>query len=391
MIPSTLNLPDAKHLAVRACFGADNLLLQALQSKPADIIVKELLVVPTDKPKGIPQFSSWGSWESMLSNGAIGQARDRLNQEKMLLKQWWMQHLLTTASPLVERMVMFWHNHFTTSINKVNQPQLILQQHQLIREHALGNFSTLLRAIARDPAMLIYLDAGMNYKEQPNENFARELLELFTLGTGHYQESDIKAAAKAFTGWAVDRYKNTFVLESEHHDDSGASFLGQKVRDGDEVLDVLLKHPRTAEHIAEQCWSAFVSTQKPDPKVISSWATAFRNSGYEIKTLLENVFLSDAFWASENRNILTKSPLDLIVGLSVSQPIPIVPTTELVKWAEKLGQNLFVPPSPKGWAEGKAWITAQSLLDRYSMIASLAAPLPSQTLTQLLDPTYQLK
>jgi uncharacterized protein (DUF1800 family) len=391
MISSTLNLPDAQHLAARACLGAEVPLLGALQGKSAQTAVQELLSIPLDVPTNPPAFSSWGSWESMLDGGELEQARDRLNQEKMVLKQWWMQHLLTTTNPLVERMVMFWHNHFTSSINKVNQPNLILQQHQLFRQHALGNFKTLLHAIARDPAMLIYLDGGMNYKEQPNENFARELLELFTLGAGHYHESDIKAAAKAFTGWSVDRNHNRFVFEAQRHDDRGAVFLGQTVHDGDQALDVILAHPRTAEHIAEKCWSAFISTTQADPAEIRRWANVFRASGYEIKALLESLLLSDAFWAAQNRNMLIKSPLDLIVGLVRTQPLPRIPAVELVKGAEKVGQNMFVPPSPKGWAEGKAWITTQSLLDRYSLLSKWARTLPPTTLAALLDPAYQLK
>ena len=391
MIPSTLTPADAQHLMARACLGAEAPLLHSLQGKSAQAAIQELLSLAVDTPANSPTFSSWGSWESMLHNGEMGQARDRLNQEKMTLKQWWMQHLLTTASPLAERMVMFWHNHFTTSINKVNQPNLILQQHQLLRQHALGNFKTLLHAIAHDPAMLIYLDGGMNYKEQPNENFARELLELFTLGAGHYRESDIKAIAKAFTGWTVDRNNNRFVFEAQHHDASGATFLGQTVNDGDQALDVILAHPRTAEYIAEKCWHAFINTDQADPAEISRWATNFRASGYEIKALLESVLLSDAFWATQNRDKLSKSPLDLIVGLFRSQSLPQVPTIELVKWSEKLGQNLFVPPNPKGWAGGAAWITPQSLLDRYSLLSKLAHSLPPATLTALLDPAYQLK
>jgi uncharacterized protein (DUF1800 family) len=391
MISSTLNLADTQHLAARVCLGAEAPLLSALQGKPARELVQELLAISPSSPAQPPALSSWGSWESMLQNGEMGQARERLNQEKMALKQWWMQHLLTTSSPLVERMVIFWHNHFTTSINKVNQPNLILQQHQLIRQHAIGNFNTLLHAIARDPAMLIYLDGGMNYKEQPNENFARELLELFTLGAGHYHESDIKATAKALTGWSVDRNNNRFVFEAAHHDDSGAVFLGQSVHDGDQVLDVILAHPRTAEHIAEKCWNAFVSTSQPDPAEIRRWANDFRTSGYEIKALLASVLLSDAFWAAQNRNVLSKSPLDLIVGLFRTQPLPRPSIVELVKWSEKLGQNLFVPPSPKGWAEGKAWITTQSLLDRYSLLSTLTRTLPPTTRAELLEPAYQLK
>lgn len=423
MIPSTLSLPDARHLAARACLGEEWQLIQPWQGKSAQTVVQQLLSMTPNVPANPPALSSWGSWESMLESGELGQARERLNQEKTVLKQWWMQHLLTTSTPLAERMVMFWHNHFTTSINKVNQPKLILQQHQLIRQHALGNFKTLLHAIAHDPAMLIYLDGGMNYKEQPNENFARELLELFTLGTGNYHESDIKAVAKAFTGWSVDRNNNRFVFEAQHHDDSGATFLGRAgVHDGDQALDVILNHPRTAEHIAEKCWYAFVSSSQHDPAETRRWASDFRASGYEIKALLESVLLSDAFWATQNRGILSKSPLDLIVGVFRTLPLPCLPPVDVVKLSEKLGQNLFVPPSPKGWAEGKTWITTQSLLDRYSLLANLArtlqpsklpaldtaqmvqwllasapvSPAPSSApqqvvLAALLDPAYQLK
>ena len=391
MIPSTLTLADAQHLASRICLGAEEPLTHTLQGKSVQTAVQALLSLPLDTPANPPAFSSWESWESMLNNGEMGHARDRLNQEKMALKQWWIQHLLTTTNPLVERMVMFWHNHFTTSINKVNQPKLVLQQHQLIRQHALGNFKTLLHAIVRDPAMLIYLDGGMNYKEQPNENFARELLELFTLGPGNYHESDIKAAAKAFTGWAVDRNNNRFVFETKQHDNSGATFLGQIVQDGEQVIDVILAHSRTAEYLAEQCWNAFISTKPPEPMEIRRWANEFRASGYEIKALLNSVLLSDAFWSTQNRDMLSKSPLDLIAGLFRTLPLPRPATVELVKWSEKLGQNPFAPPTPKGWADGTAWITPQSLLDRYSLLSQLARSLPPATLTALLDPTYQLK
>lgn len=388
MIPTSLKLPDARHLAVRACLGEEWQLLQRWQNTSAPAAVRQLLDAPPHYPGNPPALSSWGSWESMLENGAMEQARARLNRDKMALKQWWLQHLITTRTPLLERMVMFWHNHFTTSIDKVNQPDLMLQQHQLIRQHALGNFRELLHAIARDPAMLIYLDGAMNYKEQPNENFARELLELFTLGRGNYRESDIKAAARAFTGWTVDRNSNRFVLAAQHHSPNTQPFLGKTgVSDGEQVLDALLDHPRTAEHIAEKCWAAFINTSNPDQGEIRRWANAFRSSGYEIKVLMENVLLSDAFWAAQNRGVLSKSPLDLIAGIFRTLPLATTNPRDLVKFAEKLGQNPFVPPSPKGWEEGKAWITTQSLLDRYGILFRLsrtlnAAALPALNVSQ---------
>ncbi|MBU0654101.1 MAG: DUF1800 domain-containing protein [Gammaproteobacteria bacterium] len=423
MIPTSLDLSSARHLAARACIGEEWKLLQAWQGVSAQTTVRQLLDAKPHLPGNPPALSSWGSWESMLESGEMSQARERLNRDKMALKQWWLQHLLTTTTPLTERMVMFWHNHFTTSINKVNQPDLVLQQHQLVRQHALGNFRDLLHAIARDPAMLVYLDGAMNYKEQPNENFARELLELFTLGAGNYRESDIKAAARAFTGWTVDRNSNRFVFAAQHHAPNTQPFLGKTgVADGQQVLDALLAHPRTAEHIAEKCWHAFVSTGTPDKAEIRKWANAFRESGYEIKALLESILLSEAFWATQHRGMLSKSPLDLISGLFRSLPLSPAPPQELVKFAEKLGQNPFVPPTPKGWEGGKAWITTQSLLDRYGILfhwsrnlrpANLpeldgaqitqwllptapANPLAGTTRQQILlaalfDPAYQLK
>ncbi|MEB4591512.1 DUF1800 domain-containing protein [Candidatus Thiothrix sp. Deng01] len=389
MISTSLDLPDARHLAVRACLGEEWLLMQSWQGASPQTVVRRLLAAEPQMPAKPPTLASWGSWENMLEQGEMAQAREQLNRDKMALKQWWLQHLLHTQTPLAERMVMFWHNHFTTSINKVNQPNLVLQQHQLIRQHALGNFRALLHAIARDPAMLIYLDGAMNYKQHPNENFARELLELFTLGSGHYRESDIKAAACAFTGWTVDRNSNRFLLDAQHHAPNTQPFLGKSgVQDGEQALDALLEHPRTAEHIAEKCWYAFVSTESHDQAQTRQWANAFRSSGYDIKTLLESVLLSEAFWAQQHRGVLIKSPLDLLTGVFRALPWPGVAPSELVKYAEKLGQNPFVPPTPKGWEGGKAWITTQSLLDRYGILFQLTrtlppTPLPVQSAAQI--------
>ena len=201
--------------------------------------------------------------------------------------------MLATDQPLTERMVLFWHNHFTSSFQKVRYPAALLRQNALFRREALGNFATLLKDVARDPAMLIYLDGMRSVARQPNENFARELLELFTLGEGHYSEADIKAAARAFTGWTVDRETGEFRSRDHEHDDGEKTFLGQTGRfDGEQIIAILLRHPRTAETIVEKLWREFVSL-KPDPAEVKRLAASFRN-GYEIKPLMRSILLSAA-------------------------------------------------------------------------------------------------
>src|SRR5262245_15405655 len=168
----------------------------------------------------------------------------RLQVERALeLKAWWLTEMLGTESPFTERMTLFWPNHFTSSVQKVRSPPLMLRQNALLRKHALGNFGELLHAVSRDPAMLVYLDSATNRRGQPNENFARELMELFTLGEGRYREQDIKEAARAFTGWSIDLASGEFRFRRMLHDYGAKSVLGRSVETGDEVLDVLLAQP----------------------------------------------------------------------------------------------------------------------------------------------------
>jgi uncharacterized protein (DUF1800 family) len=190
--------------------------------------------------------------------------------------------MLATDQPLVEKMTLFWHNHFTSSVQKVRYIPSLYWQNVLFRREALGNFATLLKAVARDPAMLIYLDGVRSVARQPNENFARELLELFTLGEGHYSEADIKAAARAFTGWSIDRETGRFQDHGQFHDDGEKTFLGQTGRfGGDDIVAILLRQPRTAETIVEKLWREFVSL-KPDGAEVTRLAAVFRAGGYEM-------------------------------------------------------------------------------------------------------------
>jgi uncharacterized protein (DUF1800 family) len=272
--------------------------------------------------------------------------------------------MAVTPSPFSERMTLFWHGHFATSQQKVRSVPLMYRQHELLRREALGSFRTLLHGIAKDPAMLVYLDNAGSRREAPNENFAREVMELFTLGEGHYGERDVKEAARAFTGWSVDREAGEFRYRRLWHDAGEKTVLGRTGRlDGTAVLDVLLAHPRTAEHVTGKLWREFVSPT-PDASEVRRLAAVFRGGGYEVKPLLRALFLSEAFWDEGNRASLIKSPVDLIVGTLRTfgmQPMDYRPAAFAVA---ALGQNLFTPPNVKGWPGGEAWIDASTLLAR---------------------------
>src|SRR6185503_10785129 len=205
-------------------------------------------------------------------------AQREIVQRSFELQSWWLTELIATRAPLAEKMTLFWHNHFVSGLQKVRSPQLLYRQNVLLRKHALGNFGELLRAVSRDPAMLIYLDNASNRREQPNENFARELMELFTLGEGHYGEQDVKEAARAFTGWSVDPDTGEFLFRRPAHDDGVKTILGRTGSfDGSAVLDILLAQPQTAEFVAGKLWREFVSPV-PDPVEVRRIARAFRES-----------------------------------------------------------------------------------------------------------------
>jgi uncharacterized protein (DUF1800 family) len=312
--------------------------------------------------------------ENMIKKGARGKRlmHNVMTRENSVLKQWWVRHMLKTRTPLSERMTLFWHNHFTSSLEKVMQPKLMYLQNKLLRQNAMGNYRSLIHKVARDPAMLIYLDGSNNVKGSPNENFARELLELFTIGRGQYTEADVQAAAIAFTGWGVDRNRGTYVYDASKHDSRLVTFMGRSGSfTGDQIIDIVLEKPRTAEYIAAKFWKEFISDARPDPRVIRHWGATFRKSNYNIKTLLSTVLNSNEFWSSKYRGTLTKSPIDLVVGTLRMLPFPKLPDTELVHISQLLGQDLFDPPTVKGWEGGNAWIDTQTLLVRTSLLNKL--------------------
>ncbi len=292
----------------------------------------------------------------------------QLVEQGFELRAWWLREMMVTPSPLTERMTLFWHNHFATSQQKVRSGQLMFRQNVLLRREALGNFSTLLHEIGKDPAMLVWLDNAGSRKQAPNENFAREVMELFTLGEGHYGERDVKEAARAFTGWSLDRETGTFMFRPAFHDFGEKTVLGRTGRlDGDDVLDVLLAQPATARFISTKLWREFVSPD-PDPVEVDRWAAVFRDSRYRVKPLLRAILMSDAFWAPQNRAVLVKSPVELVVGTLRTFGIHPFDLRPAVFACAALGQNPFSPPNVKGWPGGDAWITSATLLARKQWI-----------------------
>ena len=284
------------------------------------------------------------------------------------LRAWWLREMVETPSPITERMTLFWHNHFATSQQKVRSLQLMYRQNALLRREALGNFATLLRGIAKDPAMLAYLDNAANRRQAPNENFAREVMELFTLGEGHYTEHDIKEAARAFTGWSLDRETGEFTYRRIWHDYGEKTVFGRTARmDGDDVLDLLLARPETAQFIAAKLWREFVSPT-PQREEVARWAEVLRDARYDVKPALRAVLMSEAFWSAQHRGALVKSPVELVAGTLRTFEIHPADLRPAAFACAALGQNLFSPPNVKGWPGGPAWIDSSTLLARQQFI-----------------------
>jgi len=368
-----LGLFRARHLVTRTSIGAEWETIQRYQNLSLrDAIIHTLNSVNYNIPRA-PRTSSWAKTLGNRNSMARQRNMQRMSKnEGAAIQTWWANHMLTTKSPFLERMTLFWHNHFPSNIEHTKQPSALLEQNYTLRRHALGNYGDLLFAISKDPAMLLYLDGYKNVKQDPNENFARELLELFTLGgTQYYSERDIKEAARAFTGWSIDDRTGKFRYRRELHDEGIKTFMGKRGNfDGDDILKILLRHPRTAETIAEKMWREFINTSRPNPHHTRRWAQIFRQSNYDIKALLMAVLSSDPFWHPSNVGGLIKSPVELTIGTMRALPYRLR-TNNLAHNLSLMGQSLFAHPSVKGWEGGESWISTQSLMRRTGILTNL--------------------
>jgi hypothetical protein len=289
------------------------------------------------------------------------------------LAYWWANRMLITPRPLQEKMALFWHGHFATSEDKVRDYRKMLAQLELFHRLGTGNFRDLMVGVARDPAMLAFLDAGVNVKGAPNENFAREIMELFTMGVGNYGERDIREAARAFTGWNFVDLR--FVVNRAQHDDGDKTVLGRTGRfDGVDVIDIILDQPVTAEFIAGKIYRFFVR-EDLSPALRSRLGARLRQQRYEIAPLLRTIFLSRDFYSPPAWATRIKGPVELVVStyrrLGLTE-VPGVPDFNQVTSA--LGQQLFRPPTVAGWAQGRAWITPGLLMERGNFARDVLFP-----------------
>jgi len=280
----------------------------------------------------------------------------------------WLRRMADPAEPaLLERMTLFWHGHFAC---RTRSGRLAVQQLNTLREHALGNFRDLLRAVSRDPSMIRFLNNQQNRKQQPNENFARELMELFTLGRGHYTEKDVKEAARAFTGWSSN-LQGAFVFRANWHDEGVKTVFGRSGRyDGDDIIDLILEKPQAARFVAGKVYRYFVSEQVDESRV-AELAQVFYQSEYDISALMRHLFTSEWFYHPSIVGSRIKGPVELLAGLSRQLGVSWSQDQTLVFLQRALGQVLFNPPNVAGWPLGRSWIDNSTLMIRLNLASLL--------------------
>ncbi|MCG6940693.1 MAG: DUF1800 domain-containing protein [Thiohalocapsa sp.] len=389
VLAAGMGIDDARHLLSRTGFGPTWAEIRRYAALSRTEGVERLL--DESGTTAVTPPPDWvGVYPPPVAMRTLSEeARQRINQERreqsLQLVAWWFAEMRATPSPLTERMTLFWHGHFTSALNKVSLPILMYRQNVLLRYHALGRFDALLHEIAKDPAMLRYLDGAVNRKARPNENFAREVMELFTLGEGHYTEADVKAAARSFTGWSIDWQNGSLCFRSLWHDSGVKTLLGHRgTFDGDQVLDLLLQRPETARHVVRKFWREFVSPQ-PDAAEVERLARAFRQNHYEIKPLLRMLLESPAFWTPANRGALIKSPVEFLLGMERQLSINPLSDNTVLALSSQLGQNLLNPPNVKGWPGGEDWLDGRTVLLRRVVARQWSAarrPRPATTRTK---------
>src|SRR5260370_30138565 len=347
------NQDKTKHLCNRASFGCT----------PSDkgkqvksfFVKSDSLIDVIPKPE-LPDIPS----DKMKFKDVFQDSRENL----MKLNLAWLEKLRSTEDPLREKMVLFWHNHFSF---RSLIPYLAQQQNHLLRKHALGNFADMLLQISKDPAMLQFLNNQQNRKGHPNENFAREVMELFTLGRGNYTETDIKEAARAFTGWGFNA-KGEYQFREKQHDFDSKTFRGQtKNFTGEDIIHSILEDKQTARFITQKIIASFVLQENPPSVLIDDCAQSFYKSGYDIGKLMKMVLSADWFYKNEFVGNRIKTPVELIIGIQHQTMSQFADPQSLIFFQRALGQLLLFPPNVGGWPQGKQWIDSSSLTFRMAM------------------------
>jgi uncharacterized protein (DUF1800 family) len=361
------DLRKAAHLHRRAGFGATRGELQRdLRDGPAASIDRLLRPAgPTEEQRQVLD---------VLRQGVL----DTNDAER--LKASWLYRILYGADPLREKITLFWHGHFAASNHKVRSVPCMLRQNELFRHHALGEFAELLRGVCADPAMLVWLDGGANRREHPNENFAREFQELFTLGLGRYTEKDVREAARAFTGW-VAKHDSSFPPRRQFHfdraafDDGEKTFLGRTGRwQAGDIVRITLEQPACAEFLCRKLYRFFVSENAaPSADLIAPLAHELRTHNYSIRHIIETILRSRHFFGAAAYRQRIKGPVEFSAGLVrvLEAPRGGMNLLALAVACERQGQELFYPPNVKGWDGGRTWLTSATLLERGNWVSDV--------------------
>ena len=295
--------------------------------------------------------------------------REKSRDDLKTMNLRWLETMVNSEAQLREKMSLFWHGHFACRIQNSFFSQELLH---IIRTNALGSFADMLKAVSKSPAVLQFLNNQQNKKSHPNENFAREVMELFTMGRGNYTENDVKEAARAFTGWAFNP-KGEFVFRRNQHDDGSKTFLGKTGNfDGDDILNMLLEHKQTANYISKKIYRYFVNENVNEQN--QQWlSNRFYSNNYNIAKLLEDLYTSDWFYDEKNIGIRIKSPVELLAGIRRLLPMQLENEQSQLLFQRALGQVLFYPPNVAGWPGGKNWIDSSSLMLRLRIPQILSA------------------
>lgn len=400
MIPEAADswtIGKAAHLLNRAGFGGNPDAIKALHALGRKGAVDSLLTAQ-EAPEDFP-IPDWARREQalddlksqrdskkqmmMATRGLSSEKAEEIKRElfkkaQMLKRErgieaqlWWFDRMLQSKAPLREKMTLFWHDHFATSIQKVNQPVIMVWQNDLFRRHAAGNFKALTHAMLMDPAMMRYLDTQDSQKGKPNENFAREIMELFTLGEGHYSENDVREAARAFTGYQFNPSTGAVQHNVRRWDETPKTIFGKTGNfNGTDVINLIFEQPQTAKFIAGKIWEFFAYESAP-PKAIDALADTLRNANYEIAPLLCKIFLSKEFYSETTMGSQIKCPIQFIIQLHKQLELDESPKGFTQNAQQQLGQILFMPPNVAGWDWGKAWINTNTLLARYNLAGQL--------------------
>jgi uncharacterized protein (DUF1800 family) len=379
----------AAHLLRRAGFGGSPDDIARYARMPASSAVDSLvhfestaaLPAPSDVFNPVSVLSQYGQ-----RGFAALTASDRRNVNRSIRQQsrrsiaamqlWWIDRMLSTPAPLQEKMALYFHGHFTTAVSKGISPVMLFDQNQLFRNSALGNLRELTRAVSKDPAMLLYLDNERNVAAHPNENYARELMELFTLGVDHYTEKDVREAARAWTGWRYNRFTETVAFNPRFHDAGVKTVLGQTGNfNGDDVVGIIFAQPRCAQFFANSLLSAFVYDD-PEPQLIDAVAALLRKHDYELAPVMTALLSSNVFYSERAYRALIKSPVEFVVGTYRALGLTKAEAATLGA-LRQMGQRLFYPPNVAGWPGGKNWLTSDTMIARQNFLKRITN---SQTL-----------